>query len=198
MSIEDLPFTLDRLDWLPRIELVDEDTATPLQREVLTEHAAGRTHPFTRTLVHDAAVFRERSLLAHASMSATDHADALPQAEREYSALVESRVTGCRYCAFVHANAALRLGADRDAVTSMIEQGLDAQTELSARYRAITDFTAALAHHPPNPTHTHIDNLRNAGLVDSEIVDLVFSVAQFSWANRTMLPLGETVAQQNH
>ncbi len=194
MSVEDIPFTLNRLDWLPRVTLVDEATATPLQREVLESQGLGRTSAFARTLVHDAAVFRERSLLSQASMSDAGHEGALPPAEREYSALVESRVTGCRFCAHVHANASIRLGGDKDAVTAVIDQGLDA--ELSPRYRAITDFSAALAQTPPVPTRAHVDALRAAGVLDTEIVDLVFSVSQFSWANRTMLPLGETVVPE--
>ncbi len=194
MSVHDIPFTLSRLDWLPRIEPVDETTATSAQLEVLEAQGLARTSAFARTLVHDAAVFRERSLLSNASMAAADHEGALPPAEREYAALVESRITGCRFCAFVHANASIRLGGDREAVTAVVEQGLDAS--LPPRYRAITDFAAALAQTPPVPARAQVEGLRSAGLADSEIVDLVFAVAQFSWANRTMLPLGETVVPE--
>ena len=191
MSVEEIPYTLGRLDWVPRVALVDEATATPVQIEVLAAQGLGRTSAFARTLAHDAAVFRERSLLSNASMSGADHEGALPPAEREYAALVESRVTGCRFCAFVHANAAIRLGGDKAAVTAVIDEGLDA--ELGERYRSITDFAADLAQTPPAVTTERVDELRAAGLAETEIVDLVFAVAQFSWANRTMLPLGETV-----
>jgi alkylhydroperoxidase family enzyme len=38
----------------------------------------------------------------------------------------------------------------------------------------------------------HIKGLREAGLEDLEILDLVQSAAFFNWANRLMLSLGES------
>ncbi|WP_405134415.1 hypothetical protein [Nocardia sp. NBC_01388] len=54
----------------------------------------------------------------------------------------------------------------------------------------------ALAANPPRAGHAHIERLRELGLADTEIHDLVLSAASFSWANRLMLTLGEPEVPQ--
>ncbi|WP_394553565.1 peroxidase-related enzyme [Agromyces sp. MMS24-JH15] len=191
-GLEDIDFTLAPLDWKPRVEVLEVSTATERELEVLDAMGPwARRHPFTLTLGRDAEVFFERDKLTDASMESIVHGDALPPAEREFAALVESRVTGCRYCAFVHGNASIKLGGDRDAVHAVIKDGIDA--DLGQRARAIADFSAELAVTPPAPTGAAVQRLRDAGLSTGEILDLSYAVAQFAWANRTMLPLGQTV-----
>ena len=43
-----------------------------------------------------------------------------------------------------------------------------------------------------------IQRLRDVGLTDAEILDLMHSVAIFAWANRLMLNLGEPVFPSLH
>jgi uncharacterized peroxidase-related enzyme len=64
---------------------------------------------------------------------------------------------------------------------------------LSAREQAVIGFSARLSACPPTATPADIDALRDAGLSDAEIFDLVLSVAVFGWANRLMHTLGEPV-----
>ena len=52
-------------------------------------------------------------------------------------------------------------------------------------------FAAQLAATPSALTGEHLEPLRNMGLSDLELLDLVSAVAFFSWANRLMLTLGE-------
>src|SRR5690606_9239090 len=59
------------------------------------------------------------------------------------------------------------------------------------RWAALVDFSAALAASPSRATGEHVARLRDLGLEPVELVDLVASVAFFSWANRLMLTLGE-------
>lgn len=48
-------------------------------------------------------------------------------------------------------------------------------------------------HNEPDYPLQHILPLREAGLNDGEILDLIQAVAIFAWANRLMLNLGEPV-----
>ncbi|MGL4675460.1 MAG: alkylhydroperoxidase, partial [Wohlfahrtiimonas sp.] len=55
----------------------------------------------------------------------------------------------------------------------------------------ITDLSASLSTTPISAYPAQIDRLRDLGLADLELLDLIQSVAFFSWANRLMLSLGE-------
>ena len=194
LSNTEIPFTLSPLEWVPRIAPVDLTAASPAQHAILgTGEGGTRPHPFSLTLAHDPEVFAARSLLSDASMSDEDHEESLSEAEREFAALVESRVNGCRFCAFVHGNASIRAGGDRQPVESVIADGLDG--ELTPRARAIADFSAKLSASPPALEASDLHALRAAGVTTGETLDLIFAVAQFAWANRTMLTLGDTVAR---
>ena len=67
----------------------------------------------------------------------------------------------------------------------------DAAAELDERWSAIVEAAQALTVTPPAFTASHVDRLRQVGLSDEAIGDLVSSAGFFSWANRLMLSLGE-------
>src|SRR5690606_12514580 len=112
-------------------------------------------------------------------------------------------VNDCIFCASVHARKAAQLSkrpADVDRVLAAdVPRGPGwAPADLSAlsagqdeRWAAVIDLAAALAASPSRATAGHVARLRELGLEPVELVDLVASVAFFSWANRLMLTLGE-------
>ena len=181
-----LPFTLDVLRWVPWVEPVDPDSATPTQKAVLENLGGpwGTPSPFSLTLLHDATVYEQRSGLTDSSMGGPG----LSEADREFAATVESHVNGCAFCASVHARAAIAKGFPAPEVEGVLFEGL--ATDVGSRTRAIIDFAAALAVTPVGVTAADVDALRRAGFGDAEVLDLCNAVAQFAWANRTMLTLG--------
>jgi uncharacterized peroxidase-related enzyme len=114
----------------------------------------------------------------------------LARAERELGATEASVVNRCVYCASVHAARYITL-TKQPSVIAQVFAG-DA-TGLSPREQAIIGFAARLSACPPAATAADIAALRDAGLSDPEIFDLVLSVAVFGWANRLMHTLGEPV-----
>ena len=66
---------------------------------------------------------------------------------------------------------------------------------LTDRDRAILDFAEALTATPPAADESHVRALRDAGLDDAAIVDLVHAIAIFGWANRLMHPLGQSTSR---
>jgi uncharacterized peroxidase-related enzyme len=74
-------------------------------------------------------------------------------------------------------------------VQRLLDEGVDA--DLGARWNAVVRASVALASTPITFGQAHIEELRNVGLDDAEIVDVINSAAFFNWANRLMLSLGE-------
>ena len=177
-------FTRDELGWKPWIVPFEAADATEAQRAVLP----GRRleSPYFRLLALDPAVLGERTAT---DMGIFYTHEGLPRAERELSATVTSRVNGCVYCASVHSRQAANISKRVDDVQRLLDEGITA--ELDERWRAITDFAAALTVTPPAATQAHVRRLRELGLEDLEILDVAQSAAFFSWANRLMLTLGE-------
>jgi uncharacterized peroxidase-related enzyme len=63
--------------------------------------------------------------------------------------------------------------------------------DIDARWNAIIAASVALSQTPSAFDQHHVEALRQAGLDDLAISDVVHSAAFFNWANRLMLSLGE-------
>ena len=120
----------------------------------------------------------------------------LPRAERELASTVVSRINGCVYCASVHAQRFEQLAKRDDAIREVFEDPATAGT--TDRERAIVRFSIDLTVAPDSVDAQAIQRLRDVGLTDAEILDLMHSVAIFAWANRLMLNQGEPVFPSLH
>ena len=186
------PFTLQPVEWKPWLELVDVATATPEQLAAIDAAPAGsRSSPYVLTLLHDLASLQERSPLFNSTMYAPR---GLPRAERELSTVIASMVNGCIYCASVHSRRFADLTKKPETMQGLFDSGLEA--ELEPRLRAIADFAERLSRSPHRMTATDLAPLREAGLDDLQILDLIHATAMFANANRLMQTLGESVPPQ--
>jgi uncharacterized peroxidase-related enzyme len=182
-------FTNEALEWDAWLDIVDLDHATAEQIAVLEEsHPKAKTSDYYRFLVHQPEILRQRSEAFNAIMYAPG---GLPRAERELSTTVVSRLNGCVYCASVHAQRFEQLAKRNDVIRQVFDDPHSAGT--TAREQAIARFSVALTARPDEIDADHMRALREAGLTDAEILDLIHSVAIFAWANRLMLNLGEPV-----
>ncbi|SOY45580.1 peroxidase-related enzyme [Cupriavidus taiwanensis] len=185
-------FTNEVLDWKAWLDVVDLDQATPEQIAVLEEsHPKAKVQDYYRFLVHQPEILRQRSTAFNAIMYAPG---GMPRAERELSTTVVSRINGCVYCASVHAQRFEQLAKRDDVIRQVFEDPRTAGT--TAREQAIAKFSIELTERPAQVTAQQLKPLREAGLSDAEILDLIHSVAIFAWANRLMLNLGEPVFAQ--
>lgn len=186
VSTRETGFTQEHLLWKPWIEPFEASEATEEQRAVLP--GARLDSPYFRLLALDPQVLGERT----ATDQGIFYTEAgLPRAERELSAAVTSRVNGCIYCASVHSRSASQLSGRTEDVQRVLDEGIE--TDLDERWRAVTDFAASLAVTPPAATQWHIEQLRNLGVEDLAVLDVVQASAFFGWANRLMLTLGEPI-----
>lgn len=185
-------FTNEVLDWKAWLDVVELDQATPEQIAVLEEsHPKAKVQDYYRFLVHQPEILRQRSTAFNAIMYAPG---GMPRAERELATTVVSRINGCVYCASVHAQRFEQLAKRNDVIREVFEDPRTAGT--TAREQAIARFSIELTERPAEVTAEQLKPLREAGVTDGEILDLIHSVAIFAWANRLMLNLGEPVFPQ--
>ena len=187
--IEIKGFTNATLGWKAWLDVVSLDSATSEQIAVLEEsHPKAKVSDYYLFLVHQPEVLKQRSVAFNAIMYAPG---GMPRAERELGATVVSRINGCVYCASVHAQRFEQLAKRTDAIIEVFKDPLAAGT--SERERAIVQFSIALTSAPDAVSPADIQALKDVGLTELEILDLMHSVAIFAWANRLMLNLGEPV-----
>jgi uncharacterized peroxidase-related enzyme len=186
-SIKIKGFTNEVLDWKSWLDVLDIAKATEEQLSVLKEsHPKATTSDYYLTLVHQPDILKQRSIAFNAIMYAPG---GLSRAERELGATVVSRINGCVYCASVHAQRFEQLGKRNDAIVQVFEDPYKITT--NARDKAISEFSIQLTLEPKNVNAKSIQALIGVGMNMGEVLDLVYSVAIFAWANRLMLNLGE-------
>lgn len=180
-------FTDETLEWRSWLEPLDPAEASPLQLEVLDEsHPQSRSSPYYLTLAHQPLMLRHRSAAYNAIMYAPG---GLPRAERELGAMVVSVTNGCVFCTSVHAQRFEQLARRSDTVEQVFEDPGSAGT--TERERAIARFAIAVTTRPSELGADDVAPLREVGMADEEIIDLLHAVAIFGWANRLMQNLGE-------
>lgn len=179
-------FTQAELQWLPWLE--------PLPASQLTErHLAGLVDASRAKSPYFMLLARDPDILGARTRTDKDifyNPEAgLPRAERELAAAATSRFNGCIYCASVHARFASHFSSRKEDVQRLLDEGVG--VALDPRWDAIVAASVALTATPSRFDATHIQALREQGLDDLAISDLVHAAAFFNWANRLMLSLGE-------
>src|SRR5262249_3119313 len=182
-------FTRAQLDWLPWLEPLAADALTPRHIASLVD-AARIKSPYFRLLARDPDALLART---RTDKDIFYNADAgLPREERELAAAAASRVNGCIYCASVHSRFAATYSKREADVQRLLDGGVTA--DLGERWTAIVAAGGALTATPIAFGPEHVERLRQAGLDDLAISDVIHAAAFFNWANRLMLSLGEPAA----
>jgi len=182
-------FTRRVPEWKPRVKPVELNSATPEQLNALKVTPSNtKVSSYVLTLAHDAESLTVRSPLFNAIMY---DKGGMSRAERELGAIAASMVNRCIYCAAVHADRHAQLEKSTEVTDQLFAQGVNA--DLSVRDAAIFAFAYKLSKAPPEPGPEDIAALRDAGLSDEEILDLILSSSLFGWANRLMHVLGDPV-----
>ena len=117
----------------------------------------------------------------------------LPKWLLEMVGVFVSVLNRCTYCVEHHFAGLRRLLQD-DAKANHMRAALEAQqfAGFTAREQAILKYAHALTINPARIDESLVQDLRNAGLTDGEILEVKQVVAYFAYANRTVLGLGVT------
>jgi uncharacterized peroxidase-related enzyme len=189
VNLKENGFTNETLDWKAWLDVVDPHTATPKQIEVLEmSHPKAKESDYYLFLAHQPAILKQRSEAYNAIMYAPG---GLARADRELGALTVSRINGCVYCASVHAQRFEQLAKRNDTVSQVFHDPHTAGT--TDREKAIVQFSIKLTQQPENIDAQDMQALKDVGLSDGDILDLLHATSIFAWANRLMLNLGEPV-----
>jgi uncharacterized peroxidase-related enzyme len=185
-------FTTKIPEWKPRVKPVELSEATPEQLEALQVTPSNtKVSDYVLVLANDVETLKVRSPLFNAIMYGRG---GLSRAERELGAVGASIVNRCIYCAAVHASRYNQLTKDETVIARIFADG--EEVELEDRQAAILKFAARLSKAPSEAGPEDMQDLRDAGLSDEEILDLILSASLFGWANRLMHTLGDPVAIQ--
>ncbi len=180
-------FTLEPLDWRPYVKPVDLATATAEQLQALKVTPSNtKMSAYVLVLAQEAEILEERTPLFNDIMYSEG---GLSRGGREIGALAASFVNHCIYCASVHANRYIQLEKRPEVVEEIYRNGLDA--DLPDFEQALFNFGVDMTAHPDNVGVYQFYHLREVGLDDLQILDLIHSIAIFGWANRLMHTLGE-------
>ncbi len=182
-------FTRTVPEWRPRVKPLDLQEATAEQLEALKITPSNtKVSDYLLVLAHDPETLTIRSPLFNTVMYAKGGPN---RAARELGALGASIVNQCIFCAAVHAQRHAQLSRDETVVTALFLDGENAK--LPPVDQVMFDFSLKLSRCPPQVEDTDLSALREQGLDNGEVIDLVLSTAMFGWANRLMHVLGDPV-----
>jgi alkylhydroperoxidase domain protein len=179
-------FTQAELGWAPWLEPLSEEELTARQWAGLVDASRAKS-PYFMLLARDPEILEARTKTDNDIFY--NPGAGLPRAERELAAAAVSRDNGCIFCASVHARFASTYSKRRENVQLLLDKGV--MVDIDARWNAIIAASVALSQTPSTFDQHHVDALRQVGLDDLAISDVVHSAAFFNWANRLMLSLGE-------
>lgn len=184
-------FTTQVPEWRPRVKPIELAEATPEQLEALQVTPSNtKVSDYVLVLANDLETLKVRSPLFNAIMYGRG---GLSRAERELGAVGASIVNRCIYCAAVHASRYNQLTKDETVIAKIFADGEEA--ELDERQAAILNFAIRLSRAPSEARPEDMRRLRDAGLSEEEILDLILSASLFGWANRLMHTLGDPIAK---
>lgn len=179
-------FTQAEIVWKPWLAPIPEAEITDAQKSAFKSAAHVKSEYF-RLLARDIPILEARSKSDQDIFYSVK--TGLPRAERELAAVAVSRKNGCIYCASVHARFSSTYSKRKDDINALLEKGVF--VDLGARWNAIIEASCALTETPARFDGRNVTALREAGLSEIDILDVVNCAAFFNWANRLMLSLGE-------
>jgi uncharacterized peroxidase-related enzyme len=141
--------------------------------------------------VHKIQSLRPESIVKHIDlyMEIMFSKSELSRAEREMMAVVTSVSNNCQYCQIHHAQALNNYWKDEERLIRLRNNYYDAN--LSDKELLLCRFAENLTIKPDDFKEPElIENLKNSGLSDEEILDATLVVAYFNFVNRIVLCLG--------
>ncbi|PKP51493.1 MAG: peroxidase [Bacteroidetes bacterium HGW-Bacteroidetes-1] len=173
---------------MSRIKVISHQEATGRLKEIYDELIVKRGK---LAEVHTIQSLRPESIVKHIDLyleimfSKSD----LSRAEREMMAVVVSKTNGCNYCQKHHAEALNNYWKDEEKTENF--RVSYSNVHLNDKELMLCQFAELLTRNPESAEKNDItEDLKNAGLSDSAILDATLVVAYFNFVNRIVLALG--------
>lgn len=172
---------------MPYIRVIDEDEAEGKLFEVYDDiqRTRGRVSNVLRTQSLD-----PKGLRAHLDlyMAHIYRSGGIGRFEREMIAVVVSAATGCDYCVTHHSEALMEYAKD-DALVKQLAKDCS-KADLSPERKALCRFALGLTTDPATGRKEAVEDLRQAGFSDEDILHATEVVAYFNYVNRLVGGLG--------
>jgi uncharacterized peroxidase-related enzyme len=94
----------------------------------------------------------------------------LPPSVKQLIMMVISTQADCRYCAFSHQGALKSMGIDESVIKDCLDDPMSA--EIPELHRHITQFAAKSAKNPNSITDDDLNQLRDVGVSDDELIEI--------------------------
>ncbi len=160
---------------MPRVTPVDPSTATGRTKEVLdqVQKKFGMVPNVIRGLANSPAAAQ-----AYLNLGEALSTGLLPPRVREQIALVVAQSNGCQYCLSAHTAVGKMLGLqEKEIADSRDARASDTKTQ------AILRFARMLVEERGNVCDMDLRRVRQAGVSDGEIAEIVANVAQSTLTN---------------
>ena len=180
---------------MTRIRVIEPSDATERLAEIYSEISQSRGKIAE---VHKIQSLRPESIVAHMKLylELMYSKSELSRAEREMIGTVVSVANGCTYCTKHHAEALNHYWKANAKVQDLIRGNYS--EILSEKEKRICEFSTHLTQHPEqHESADFVHNLRDAGLSDPAILDVVLVTAYFNFVNRVVLSLGVALEPDN-
>jgi uncharacterized peroxidase-related enzyme len=118
----------------------------------------------------------------------------LTRIQREMIATVVSVTNNCDYCATHHGEALLRLTKNTELVRRL-KSDIN-NVNLTPKDHAVLKYTVKLTKNPSKLYVKDIEELRQAGFSDADILDINLVTSYFNFVNRIALGLGVKLSQE--
>jgi len=169
------------------IDVIEEEEADGELAEVYEQIASERGKVANIMQVHS---LQPQTMLDHMELYTTlMFSDSeIGREEREMVATVVSRTNGCEYCVQHHATALNAYWRDEARLEAFITDWRS--LELSERQTAMLTYAETLTRSPTDTDEVDLDELRDVGLDDEQILQLNLIVSYFNFVNRIAEGLG--------
>jgi len=171
---------------ISRLGIADEENLPPRVAALYAsmEKQGGVPNWIKALAVHPGVL---RRFLGYYEALFTPSNGTIPISEREMIAAVVSSINGCTYCTLHHTSGmSAHVGGSERA--QRIAHNYR-EVDLSGRERAICDFAVKVTEAPDRMHDADFDEVRAAGLDDTEIFEVLEVAAFFAFSNRLATPL---------
>jgi uncharacterized peroxidase-related enzyme len=160
---------------MARIQPLDPQTATGRSKELLDQIAQknGKTINIQRVLAHSPA-----ALQAYLGISGALGQGGLSPQLRERIALVVAQENNCSYCLSAHTFLGGRAGLSDEEILSARRGEAEGEKE-----HAVVTFAQTVVRERANATEADLQRLRDAGLSEGDIVEVVANVVANIFTN---------------
>ncbi len=180
---------------MPRIKIINHNEATGNLKEIYDELIKSRGKLAD---VHKIQSLRPESIRTHMAlyMEIMYSRSELTRAEREMIGTIVSVANSCKYCTKHHSEALNHYWKDDNKIEKLLSG--DYLEIMTPKEIALCEFARHLT---VNPEH-HENNdftlqLKQEGLSDAAILDIVLVTAYFNFVNRIVLSLGVKLEADN-